>query len=58
MPLGSFRGRRIGDPGNEDGPLEEAAASFQRPDCKELQRFLMYGAHLSKLKQVFNSFFF
>ena len=41
LPLGSFRGRRMGDPGNEDGPLEEDAASFQRPDCKELQRFLM-----------------
>ena len=54
----SCLGLRIGEPGSEDGPFEEAEASFQRPDCKELQRFLMYGAHLSILKQVFNSFFF
>ena len=35
--------RLIGLPGKELG----RSASFHSPDCSELQRFLMYGAHLS-----------
>ena len=47
----------MGLPGSEEGRLlDEAEASFQRPDCNELQRFLMYGAHLSI--SHFSPFFF
>ena len=44
----------IGLPGSEDGRSE----SFQRPDCNELQRFFMYGAHLSIIKYSLHFWYF
>ena len=44
----------MGLPGSEAGRSE----SFQRPDCKELQRFLMYGAHLSIINSYTSLFLF